>query len=365
MMLRYNLSFFADKDEKTEQATPKKRRDARNEGQVAKSQEVSTAFLFFAMFFALRIFAGMMFSNITSAAYYVYTRFGLLAVDDVFIHTYMVSLLVFLFSRALLIVAPLFAVSFTIGIVSNVLQVGWNPTLKPLMPKFNKLNPISGFKRIVSLTALVTLFKSLAKLAIIGLVIFSVMRRDIENIPRLAYMETMQAVAFVGDAITRLGLYVALFFLFIALADYSYTLWKHNRDLRMTKQEVKDEWKNMEGNPQTKNRIRKKMQEASMRRMMQEMPQADVIITNPTHYAVALKYDRESPRAPVVIAKGIDFLANKIKEVAKEHKIEIVENVQLARALYDTVDVGKEIPPELYQAVAEILALVYKMKNKA
>ena len=196
-------------------------------------------------------------------------------------------------------------------------------------------------------------------------VIYNSLRDELDNLAMLSQMDIFEAVSWVGNLIVNLGLNVGGWFVFVAAADYAYTRFRHTRDLRMTKQEIKEEFKQTEGSPQIKGRIKSQMREVSMRRMMQQVPRADVIITNPTHYAVALEYDRDSGKAPRVTAKGADYLARRIKEKAAESGVEIVENRELARALYTAVDVGQEIPPEMYQAVAEILAFVYRLRQMA
>ena len=246
----------------------------------------------------------------------------------------------------------------------DVIQVKWMVTSKPLMPKLSKISPISGFKRMFSLNAVVELIKSIAKIGIIGLVSYNYLKDKTEVIFILYDMPLMQAIALAGDMVTGLGIQIAVIYMILALADYIYQKVKFSRDMRMTKQELKEEYKQQEGDPQVKGRIRQKMREVSQRRMMQNLPQADVVITNPTHYAVAIQYDAEKAKAPVVLAKGEDYLAQKIKEVAREHNIEIVENKPLARMLYANVDIDQMVPPELYQAVAEVLAFVYKLKGK-
>ena len=363
-LLPYNLSFF-DEGEKTEQPTARKRRKAREEGQVAKSQEVSTALMFLAAFYALRLFAGGIFERIIGIFQNNILLIGNL--EMVYNERYFASRVGYMFLQGFLIALPMFIVSMAVGLTANLIQVGWYPTSKPLTPKLNRLNPISGFKRIFSFRALMDLFKSLAKLAAIIAVIYSVVTDEIQSIPHLVDMGLLQSLTYVGNVIINMGINVGIVFIFIALLDFSYARWKHTKDLRMSKQEIKEEYKQTEGNPLIRGKIRQKMREVSMRRMMQSVPQADVIITNPSHYAVALQYNRESltPTAPVVVAKGVDYLAKRIRELAMEHKIEIVENVELARAIYNTVDIGKEIPPDMYQAVAEILAFVYRLKNVA
>ncbi len=282
---------------------------------------------------------------------------------DMFEPVFMSKYIGYMFTQVVLICLPMLLIAALIGFVTNIVQVGWLVTTKPLKPKFSKLNPISGFKRIFSLKAIVELLKSLLKFGLIIMVVVNVVKKYIDYIPGLFLFEPMQIIIFIGDIIVSLGVTVGAAYLFIAGIDYAYTHYKHEKDIKMSKQEIKEEYKMMEGNPQVKGQIRQRMREASMRRMMQDLPTADVIITNPTHYAVALKYDKLSGKAPVVVAKGVDFLAKRIRDTATENNIEIVEDKPLARTLYANVDIGKEIPPELYKAVAEILAYVYKLKE--
>ena len=243
------------------------------------------------------------------------------------------------------------------------MQVGWKVTGKPLKPDLNKFNPINGFKRIISKDSLFELLKSIIKIAVIFWVAYSRVKNHKEELFILYEIPLNQAIALIGSVIIDTGLYISIVYLFIGFADFAYQKHKFNEDMKMTKQEVKDEFKNTEGDPQIKGRQRRKMQETSQRRMMHDVPKADVVITNPTHLAVAVKYDADVNAAPVVLAKGEEYVAQKIKEVARENNIEIVENKPLARMLYHNVDIGAEIPPELYQAVAEVLATIYKARN--
>lgn len=359
--LSYNLQFFADKDGKTEKATPRKREKAREEGQVTKSMEVNTAFLLIFMFIGIKLFASFIYERITSIFDKTYILFPQL--DDIFTDTYVLKFVPYMFIQTIIIIAPLFAIAMSIGLITNFIQVGWHPTLKPLKPKFGRLNPITGFSRLFSKQALVELLKSLGKVAIISIIIYSSIVDEIENVLLLLDMELMQFIQFIGNIAINVGIKVGLFFLFVAVADYFFQRYEHEQNLKMTKEEVKEEYKMTEGNPQIKSKIKQKMREVSMRRMMNDIPKADVVITNPTHYAVVIQYDSNISSAPVVIAKGVDYLAMRIKSIAGENHIEIVENKPLARALYQTVDIGEEIPPELYQAVAEVLAFVYSLKN--
>ncbi len=224
---------------------------------------------------------------------------------------------------------------------------------------------MKGFGRIFSPNSLVELLKSVLKLALIGYMVYSYLKDKISNIFLLYDITLNQAIGMIGEIVVDLGIRIAAIYMIIAFLDFGYQKWKFHEDMKMTKQEVKDEYKNQEGDPQIKGKQKQRMREASMRRMMQQLPEADVVITNPTHYAVAIKYDPEKYDAPYVLAKGENYLAQRIKDVAKENHIEIVENKPLARMLYANVDIGGLIPPELYQAVAEVLAFVYHLKGKA
>jgi len=361
------LQFFADNSsgEKTEKATPKKRKKTREEGQVAKSEEASTAAVLLAGFFALSIFAAGIMRGILdvfghNSHFYHYAMMDNLNHVDITRH------IAWGLSRVIIIGMPMFLASMLVNIAINFLQVGWHPTAKPLRPKFSKLNPMKGFKRIFSLQSLVNFVKSMLKLAAVAAIVYVILISELDVIPRVLAMSFTEAVSYFGGLVISLGLSIGALYIFIALFDFTYTKWKHEKDIRMSKHEVKEEWKQMEGNPQVKQKIRQKMREVSMRRMMQNVPQADVIITNPTHYAVALKYDMTGMGgAPVLVGKGVDFMAKRIREAGIENDIPIVENPPLARSIYADVEIDQEIPEELYVAVAEIMAYVYKLKGKA
>jgi flagellar biosynthetic protein FlhB len=232
------------------------------------------------------------------------------------------------------------------------------------MPKLSKLNPLKGFKRLFSSHALIELFKSVGIIIIIIYVAWNTISDNLYIFMELYDYTLMQAITIIGDLVINLCIKISVVYLIIGIVDFIYQKLKFTKDMKMTKQEVKDEYKNSEGDPQIKRKIRTKMMEVSQRRMMQRLPEADVVITNPTHFAAAIKYDKETAEAPVLIAKGADYLAMKIKEAARENKIQIVENKPLARMLYYNVEIGNEIPPELYQMTAEVLAYVYGLKQK-
>lgn len=367
-MLALDLQLFADGPggEKTEQATPKKLRDARKEGQVARSRELGLCVGILALFVLLKVWVGVIGTQFMETFSLVYNRipeFTKLVAGEVSVwdHAYLlreVSL------RMLLYMLPFLAVALIGGIVVEIMQVKWEPTTKPLEPKFSKLDPIKGFKKIISLNSLVELIKAIFKILLISIVVYSTLKNEWRSLFVLLDMPVEQAIALVGELTINLGLKISLIYAVLAFADFIYQKWKFNKDMMMTKQEIKDEFKQSEGDPKIKGKIRQRMMQASQRRMMQDLPKADVVITNPTHFAVAIKYDDKLYDAPYVVAKGCDHLAMKIKEVAKEHHVEIVENKPLARMLYHNVELGAVIPPELYKAVADILVMVYKAQGK-
>ncbi len=368
-MLIYNLQFFAKEGmggEKTEPATAKKLQDARKEGQVAKSKEIGNGLGLLTFFFVLKVFVGSIGTNLMEVFSLIYERIpdyltlsnGKLEVSDMtlLLQTVLIEMLGILF--------PIFAIGALVALVVELAQVKWEPTGKPLKPKFNRMNPISGFKRIISGQSLAELIKSIARILLVVYVVYTSIKDELPTLLILYDMPLTQALVLIGNLTIDLGIKISAIYMIIAAGDYIYQKWKFNNDQKMTKQEVKEEYKNAEGNPEVKGKIRQKMREVSQRRMMQNLPKADVVITNPTHFAVALQYDLEVASAPIVLAKGQDFLAQRIKEVAKENKIEIVENKPLARMLYANVEVGEQIPEEMYQAVAEILSVIYHMQNR-
>ena len=363
-LLIFDLQFFANDEggEKTEEATPKKLDDARKEGQVAKSQELATAVTLIALFGSLKVFIGIIGENFSDSFGEYYNTIEEYSRGP-FSKNYAVAYVNSAMTNILLICLPIFIVAVIFAVLINVVQVKWKPTLKPLMPKFNKINPINGFKRMFSMDKLVELLKSVIKIGLIAYLAYSELYDSAGMVNSFYDMSLTDAIALIGKTVIDFGFRVAIIYLVIGLADYIYQKFKFNKDMRMTKQEIKDEFKQTEGDPKIKGQIRQKMREASQRRMMQQLPEADVVITNPTHLACAIKYDKEEAEAPVLIAKGADYLAQKIKEEAKKNDIPVVENKPLARMLYHNVELGEEIPEELYQMTAEVLAYVYSLKQ--
>lgn len=359
----YNLQFFGEGGDKTEKATPKKLDDARKEGRVARSSDLINGFMLLLMFFVLKLFGGIMANLFLNSFVKYYNK-----ASDISMEVFDVKQAVNLSNEIVIDIViaslPVLIGSFVVALVGNIVQVGWKVTGKPLKPKLDRLNPIGGFKRMFSQEKVVELIKSILKVLAIALVAYNEVKDRWKFILNLYDFEFMQAVLNIFDIVLDVGIKISVIFVIIGLADFGYQKWKHLHDLRMSKQEVKDEMKQSEGDPQIKGQIRQKMREGARRRMMQELPKADVVITNPTHFAVAVKYDKETAEAPYVLAKGADYVAANIKEIAKQNNIEIVENKPLARMLYYNVEIGDQIPPELYQMVAEVLAYVYSVKNK-
>ncbi|MCI7323794.1 MAG: flagellar biosynthesis protein FlhB [Lachnospiraceae bacterium] len=369
-VLAYNLQWFAkdgEGGEKTEPATQKKLTDARKEGKVARSKELSAAFGLIVLFLCLKIFVsyvGQKFLGIFQMIYGNMSDF--VKINEGSLSTAAVSALIYqVVIQMLLTMLPFLLFGFAVAFLVSIVQVGWTVSAKPMKPELSKFNPINGFKRMFSKDSVFELVKSIIKVAIIIYIAYTAIRDNESKLFVLYDISLKQAVGLVGNLVLDVGLKISLVYLVIGIADFAYQKFKFKDDMKMTKQEVKDEYKNTEGDPQIKGRQRRKMQEVSQKRMMQDVPKADVVITNPTHYAVAVQYDAETSPAPIVIAKGADYVAQKIKEVARDNHIEIVENKPLARMLYANVDIGAQIPPELYQAVAEVLVLVYKAQNKA
>lgn len=368
--LKYDLQYFAKEGpggEKTEQATPKKLEDARKEGQVAKSKELGNAVSLFALFIGLKVFAGTLGTQFLETFAYSYNKIpvAIKQPEGEMASQEFRGLFISILLRILEMLLPFFIIAFVLAILVSIVQVGWKPTTKPLQPKGDKINPLKGFKRIFSKEKLMDLFMSIAKIALIGFVAFSTMKDEFGTLFKLYDLTLLGAIGTIGDTTINMGIKISFFYLVLGLVDFGYQKWKFKNDMMMTKQEVKDEMKNQEGDPQIKGQQKRRMQEASRRRMMQSVPEADVVITNPTHFAVALKYDPDTFDAPYLVAKGEDFLAARIKDVARENGVEIVENKPLARMIYYNVDLGTPIPPELYHAVADILAAVYNARKRA
>ena len=356
--VRLDLQFFAG--EKTEKATPKKRQDSRKKGQVAKSQDVNTSVNLLAVFSVLLLLGPYMYGRLSG----VVRDYLQQSADAHFSEEDIQTILVEVLLQMGMVLGPVFAAAVLAGILANVVQIGFMFSTESIQFKLEKLDPIKGFKRIFSMRAIVELLKSILKISFVGTVAFWVLWQRMDEIMILSQVSLGDAMSTIADITVKVGLYAAAALLFIALLDYLYQKYDFEKNIRMSKQDIKDEYKNSEGDPLIKSKIKQKQRQMAAQRMMQEVPNADVVITNPTHFAIALKYDAEKADAPLVVAKGVDFVAQKIKYIAKENDVVMVENRPLARALYDQADIGQAIPEEFFKAVAEILAFVYKTKGK-
>jgi len=357
--LRLDLQLF--NQEKTEDATPKKRSEARNKGQVASSQEIPSSIILLFVFLSFmmlggyykerlfRLFGDLLESNLNTEL----TSGNIM----VLFSTYMMQLL--------MLIAPVFIIAVIVAVLANYAQFGWLFTGTPLAPKLSKINPLNGFKQMFSLRSLVELVKSLIKLLIIGVMVYLTLHGEMDAILAMGHFTPQEILTFTASITLELGIKIAVLLVVLAYFDYLYQKYEHEKSLKMSKQDIKDEHKKSEGDPLIKGKIKEKQRRMAIQRMMQDVPRADVVITNPTHYAVALQYDGTKMEAPVVLAKGTDYIALKIREIAKENGVMTMENRPLARALYDRAEIGQTIPADLFQAVAEVLAYVYKLKGRA
>jgi len=363
MIYKINLQLFAQGgEERTEKATPKKRREARKKGQVFQSREISTALVLLFTFVALRVFGSKIYSELALFAKKVFEEYP--QIDGLYMPDILARVFIDGLTVILKTVGPILLIGMITGLIVSYAQVGFLFTLETLKPNFSRINPLNGFKRLFSLRGLVELVKAVLKAGIIIYLSYSYLNGKVQSITSLMEMDIISIASFIGVTSVDLAIRICVALVIIGALDYMYQWWDFEKNMKMTKQEVKEEYKQVEGNPEIKSKIKQKQRQISMRRMMQEVPKADVVITNPTHFACALKYDAEKAPAPVLLAKGQDYVALRIKEIARENRVEIVENKQLARTIYDTVEVGQAIPPELYQAVAEVLAFVYSLKGK-
>jgi len=348
---------MADEAEKTEEPTGKKIDDSKAEGNVPKSAEVpGAAILFFSSIYLL-FFAGSFFHDIEKLMLYIYSYIG----TDMEGHIYF-EITSSIISVMLIGMFPLFFLILFLGVIFNVMQFGF--VFTPLKIKLEKINPISGFKNIFSAKKAIEALKLTAKLILIFIVMMILLAIVWDAILAMMDKEIRASLDMMITLTIYFLLTILLIIIIFAIIDFFFTRHYYFKQLKMSKQEIKDEHKQMEGDPLVKGRIRQIQMKMSKQRMMADVPDADVVITNPTHYAVALKYDKEKTEAPLVIAKGINFLALKIKDIALESKIPIVEDPALARALYDQVEVEQEIPEGLYKAIAEIFTFVYNLNNK-
>ncbi|NLK45014.1 MAG: flagellar biosynthesis protein FlhB [Tissierellia bacterium] len=360
-MIKINLQLFAE-SEKTEKPTPKKRREARLEGQVVQSREVTTAVILFSIFIGLRVLSEILGKQLSNLTINIFKEARnpdtFLSINNLMPNSLKI------FSTFAIIVLPFLGIAFLSSLIINYLQVGFLFTTKTLKLKLNRLNPVEGFKRIFSKRALMELFKSVFKIFLAVYVALTYIRKNLLEILQYPQMELVESLFKFSSLTYSVIIRVLGVLIILAILDYFFQWRQHEKNLMMTKQEIKEEYKQTEGDPLIKSKIKERQRRLAMSRMMQDIPKADVIITNPTHYAVAIKYDRDSFDAPYVLGKGIDLIAENIKKVAKENEIPIVENKPLAQAIYNNIEIGEMITEDLYEAVAEVLAYVYSLKDE-
>jgi flagellar biosynthetic protein FlhB len=346
--------------EKTEQATPKRKEEAREKGQVAKSRELASVAILGACLIYFYFGASQMFARLSKLMKTYFIQSGQISVSLDNIH----SIILDFIYQAFIILFPFLLVALLAGFIANIAQVGFMFSSEAIMPKFSKIDPLKGFQRLFSARSLVELVKSVAKILIVGFVAYLTMRSESDKILPLMQYSVPDILVYIGRVSFKILYTTSIVLLALAIFDYVYQKWEMDKSLKMTKQEIKEENKQTEGDPLVKGRIRRLQREIARKRMMAQVPKADVVITNPTHFAVAVSYVPEKMHAPVVIAKGADFLAEKIKEIAKNHNVPIVENKAVAQVLYRMVQIDQAVPETLYKAIAEILVYVYSLKQK-
>ncbi len=360
-VLQSGLMLFASGgEEKTEKASPKKLKDARKKGQVIKSSDVNNFLMMVASFLVMSVFGIYLVNDIQDIMkYFISNSYNTSLINSTSNSLY-VLILSFCLKLAIFIFVPL----VLMGVVANLMQTGFLFTQETLKFQFNKLNPITGFKNMFSRQRVLSSLKNIILLIVLSAISYSFILDKQSDLMKLPYMAYTDILAILGEIISQLVIRILTVVAFIAAMDYGIQYVEFMRNLKMTKQEVKEEYKQMEGDPFVKGKRRQKQREMAMSRMAAAVAESTVVVTNPTHFAVALKYVHESDLIPKVMAKGVDFKAQKIKELAKENGVPIIENKPLARALYRDVEVDQEIPFELYKAVAEVLAIVYNLEKK-
>lgn len=350
-----------DSGEKTEAPTPRRRQETREEGNVARSQDLTAAIILLGAVLLLGWFGRFMFGGMkTMVEAMLSGRWS----HDVAVTGDLGQRWASLMTIGGRITAPVALGTVCLAVLASVIQVGFLVSAKPLTPKLSKLSPLRGVQQLFSMRSAMRLVMSLGKVAVVATVAAVSIYFDLSKVMSLIQLEPAQAMAAAAGLVYWLAIRIAVVLLLLAILDYAYQKWQHEQDLRMTKQEVKEEFKRMEGDPLVKQRRAKVARQLAMQRISQAVPKADVVVTNPTHFAVALQYDGTTMRAPKVVAKGADFLALRIRQLAIANDVPIVERKELARALYRTVEVGQEIPAEQYAAVAEILAYVYRLSGR-
>ncbi|HMM07231.1 MAG TPA: flagellar biosynthesis protein FlhB [Clostridiales bacterium] len=348
-------------ESKTEKATPKRRKDERKKGNIFQSKDVVNAASILLIFFTLRITFPYLYENFANFLYHIVHQISYVETLTVPV---VITVLQDAFVLLLISAGPVMLISMAIGIIATGGQTKFLFAYENIKVKFNRLSPLKGVKRLFSLRSVVELIKSMAKVVIIAYVLYAGISDVIGQAKQLMYVDIFEAVGFILNAILVIAMKVAVIFLGLAIFDYLYQKWEYEKNIKMTKHEIKEEYKHTEGDPLIKGKIKDTQRKISMSRMIQQVLSADVVVRNPTHYAIALKYNAEKSSAPVVVAKGQDHVALRIVAEAEKYAVPITENPLLTRALYENVELNREIPPEYYSALAEILAWVYSLKQE-
>ncbi|WP_418790224.1 flagellar biosynthesis protein FlhB [Phosphitispora sp. TUW77] len=356
---RINLQLFA---EKTEKPTVKRRQEAAKKGQIAKSSEINSVLVLLAGFLGVKFLAPGFADGWSVLTSDIFKLFG--QKDFMIDYRVLQSILMMVMVFSAKILVPIVGGCLVAGLTASVVQTGFRFDVASVKFDLKNIDPVQGLKRIFSLQSLAELVKSIFKVLLVGYIAYIEVMKEFMNFSGLSEMNLRASTAFIGTVVLRVVFKIILWLVIIAIIDYIFQKWRNEKKMMMEKYEVKQEYKQVEGDPQIKGKIKQKQRQMSMMRMMQALPKADVVITNPTHFAVALQYDPATMLAPTVIAKGQDRIALKIRETAKEHDIVIVENKPLAQSLYFATEIGDAVPADLYQAVAEVLAFVYKLKGK-
>ena len=348
-------------DSKTEKATDKKRRDERKKGNIFLSQDVIVLISLAGAFFAIRLLFPYIYGRLRSG---IELYIGQAAVVEEITNDTAINMLITLFMEFARIAMPIMILAMVLAIVATVFQTRFLFAFENIKPKFSRLNPLQGLLKILSLRSLVEIVKGLIKIVIIFVLIYQYIQSHMDDFARLLSFDVFSSSAAMLDLIMSLIIQIIIAFAAIAAFDYFYQWWEYERQMRMSKQEVKEEYKQLEGDPKVKGKIKETQRKMAMSRMMQSVPTADVVIKNPTHFAVALKYDMQKNSAPVVVAKGQDEVALRIIRKAEENNVYVIENKPLARKLYTETQINQEIPADYYGAIAEILVYVYRLRKK-
>lgn len=354
------VGFLLSMSDKTEEPTPKKKKDARKQGNIAKSAEVNKAMTFIAILVVIYMMSGSIISELQGFIVNILSGDFSMTMNDNTIKILMFKVMM----SFMKIVLPISLIIMVFGILGSLIQTGLFFSMESLKPKFSKLNPLTGLKNMFSMKAIVNLIKSMVVICIMIYLGYSFMSKNFEGIIKSGDIYLPYLFNIVLDLIKSILTSITLAVAVVAALDYGYEKFSHKKGLKMTKQEVKEEYKQMEGDPHIKGKIKQKQRQMANQRMMQAVPSSTVIVTNPTHISIAIRYEQGKDTTPIVVAKGVDEVAFRIREIAKSHDIPIIENVPLARLIYKEVDIDQEIPEEMYKAVAEVLVAVYKIKNK-